>query len=276
MTFNTHTLPDHLAQYIESVFHFKGFMPDHSIERVVPTGHVFIIFELDGYERNTFDNDSLKPNATYTKVWISGMHKNYISISAHEDSEMFVIQFKPYGAHPFFHFPIQNLNDSVVHTEDHFGNELLSLREQILTKDTSEDKFGLAEAWLQGRFHADKAPPQELLAVLGQLQKEPAANYGEIISQYGNSQKHLIEQCKKYIGLTPKYYQRILRFNEILQKLHQEVNIPWAQIAYQSGYSDQSHFIKEFKHFSGFNPESFIKESFDMNDTNFFPLDREG
>ena len=43
-------------------------MPDHSIEKVVPTGHVFLIFELDGYTRHTYDNDSLKENASYTKA----------------------------------------------------------------------------------------------------------------------------------------------------------------------------------------------------------------
>ncbi|MFT6865814.1 MAG: hypothetical protein ACJA08_000639 [Cyclobacteriaceae bacterium] len=55
-------------------------MPDHSVEHVVPTGQIFIIFELDGFTRNTFDNKILKSNNTFTKVWVSGMHKNYISI----------------------------------------------------------------------------------------------------------------------------------------------------------------------------------------------------
>ena len=108
MIFETHTLSPPIDRFIESVFHYKDFMPDHSIERVVPTGHIFIIFELDGMQRNTFDNETLKPNGTFTKVWISGMHRNYISISANQKSEMLVIQFKPFGAYPFFHFPLSN------------------------------------------------------------------------------------------------------------------------------------------------------------------------
>lgn len=50
MIFNTHTLNLKLAPYIESIFHFKGFIPDHSIERVVPTGYIFLIFEFDGFQ----------------------------------------------------------------------------------------------------------------------------------------------------------------------------------------------------------------------------------
>ena len=113
-----------------------------------------------------------------------------------------------------------------------------------------------------------------MLSIIKELQNHPASKYNEIIDNYPNTQKHLIDQFKKYIGLTPKYYQRILRFNEILQQIQKKENITWTQIAYQCGYSDQSHFIKEFKHFSGFNPKEFIQEGFNHDETNFFPLDR--
>ena len=276
MTFETHILKGTLSKYIESIFYFKDFVPDHSIERVVPTGHIFIIFELDGFTRNTFDNDTLKPNNTFTKVWISGMHKNYISISAHQKSEMFVIQFKPFGAYPFFHFPIQELNEKIVSAEKVFGNEILELREEILTKKTSEEKFNSAEKWLIDKFHQNKIPSTELLTVIEKLQSVSVASYRQIVENYSKTQKHLIAQFKKYVGLTPKYYQRILRFNEILQQIHKSEKIEWSQVAYQCEYADQSHFIKEFKHFSGLNPQKFIHQDFHKDEPNFFPLDRKG
>ena len=258
------------------MFHFKDFVPDHSMERVVPTGHVFIIFELDGFARNTFDNDTLKPISTFTKVWISGMHKNHISISAHQKSEMFVIQFKPFGAYPFFHFPIQELNEKILPAKEIFGDEILELREEILSKKTSEEKFKMAEKWLVDIFQQDKIPSPELLNVLEKLQTESVSNFSKVIEDYSKTQKHLIDQFKKYVGLTPKFYQRILRFNEILQQIHQSEKIEWSQVAYQCEYADQSHFIKEFKHFSGLNPQKFIQQEFHKDEPNFFPLDREG
>jgi len=276
MIFETHALEGILNQYIESIFHIKDFMPDHSIERVVPTGHIFIIFELDGFTRNTFDNETLKPNNTFTNVWVSGMHKNYLSISAHQKSEMLVIQFKPYGAYPFFHLPIQELNEKVIPAEKIFENEILELREEILAKKTSEEKFKNVEKWLVDKFHEDKRPSDEILNILEKLQTESVVNYSKIIESYSKTHKHLIDQFKKYIGLTPKYYQRILRFNEILQKIHQSEKIEWSQVAYQCEYADQSHFIKEFKHFSGLNPQKFIQQNFHNDQPNFFPLDRKG
>ncbi len=276
MLFETHTLSPPFDQYVESVFHFKDFIPDHSIERVIPTGHIFIIFELDGIKRNTFDNTTLKPNAEFTKVWISGMHRNYISISAHQQSEMFVIQFKAFGAYPFFHFPIEELNEKILPAEAIFDQELLELRQLLLEKESSVEKFECGDRWLKARFNENLAPPVELLNLMGRLQRESTSSYQDIMDTYPHTQKHLIDQCKKYIGLTPKYYQRILRFNEILQQIQKKEKIVWSHVAYQCGYADQSHFIKEFKHFSGFNPQEFIAQEFNQDDPNFFPLDRPG
>ncbi len=276
MIFETHPLSPHIDQHIESVFYFKHFMPDHSKERVVPTGHIFLIFELDDKPRNTFDNQTLEPNQVYTKVWLSGMHRNYITISAHEDSEMLVVQFKPFGGHPFLHKPCAQFSEQVLAGETVFGDEILTLREQLYHQSTFQEKFNIIEQWLNQRFNPDLTAPQELLTLVTRLQAEPVIQYQQIIDSYPHTHKTLIDQFKKYIGLTPKHYQRIVRFNDILQHIQQQQNIAWSDVANQCGFSDQSHFIKEFKHFSGFNPKDFIDEQLNMDEPNFFPLDREG
>ncbi|WP_395373240.1 helix-turn-helix domain-containing protein [Marinicella sp. W31] len=274
MQFETHQIGAPYDQYVEAIFHYKGFVPDHSIERVVPTGHIFVLFELDDMVRHTFDNETLKPNAEYRGAWVSGMHRHYISISTHPDSEMFVIQFKPFGAHPFFHVPIENLNGQVISAEVLFAEELTAMRGALIEAATSAEKFQLAEAWLHRRFRQSLCPPQELLKLMDALYLEPAAKYQEIIEDYPNTQKHLIEQFKKYVGLTPKQLQRIIRFNSILQRIHQKEKIQWSDVAYECGFSDQSHFIKEFRHFSGFNPAEFMDKQHHQDEPNFFPLDR--
>ncbi|WP_456461390.1 helix-turn-helix domain-containing protein [Reichenbachiella sp.] len=277
MQFVPHNTSDHLSPFIQSIFHISHFVPDHSIQRVVPTGHIFIIFELDGFVRHTYDNETLKEQDSFTKVWISGMHRNYISISAHQQSEMFVIQFKPFGAYPFFHFPLEELNEKVVQAEKVLGPEILDIREKLYLAKTSQDKFAIAETWLTERFDSQKVPTNDLYVVSKKLQQESVTDYAEAIADYPNTQKHLIDQCKKYLGLTPKYFQRILRFNELLQQIQEKKSVPWSQVAYQCGYSDQSHFIKEFKHFSGFNPKEYIEQEYNQtSDPNFFPLDKRG
>lgn len=274
MIFESHTVTKPLNDYIESIFYFKDLVPDHSIERVIPTGNLFVLFELDGFTRHTYDNETLKSNNSYQKVWISGMHQDFISISAHQKSEMLVIQFKPYGAYPFFHFPINTLNEKVIHTQDMFGNELLELQLHILNEKQLEGKFECVENWLSQRYKQTKSPPSELILIIESIQSNSTENIKNLIEEYSKSQKHLIDQFKKYAGLTPKYLQRIFRFNELLQHIHQKDNFEWAHVALDCGYTDQSHFIKEFKHFCGINPKDFISEKLNYEPPNFFALDK--
>ncbi|MBK7223493.1 MAG: AraC family transcriptional regulator [Saprospiraceae bacterium] len=276
MVFERYPIPETLEKHIESILYFKGLIPDHSIERIVPTGHVFIVFELDNIPRNTFDNKTLEPLHTFSKAWVSGTHKNYLSISAHQNSEMLVIQFKPAGSYPFLHCSVQELNDKVVSADELFGKEIIELRDKILLAENPQAKFNLASRWLENRFDKKKEAPEYLRAFMERLQKEPVSNLKKVINSYPATQKQLIEHFKKYVGLTPKYYNRILRFNEILKKIHEKEKVSWTDVAYNCDYSDQSHFIKEFFLFSGFNPQEFIKMEFNKDQTNFFPIDRKG
>lgn len=276
MIFESSPITQKFEPYIEALFHYKNFHPDHSIERVVPTGHVFVIFELDGMERHTFDNAKLTPNASFHRVWICGMHKHYLSISAHQDSEMLVIQFKPGGAYPFFHFSISDLNDQIVNTDKLFSGSLITLHEHLSRDSSSSEKFDITHDWLEEQFDPECEPPEILLSFVNELQATTGAQCKDVIAKYQHSHKHLIEQFKKYVGHTPKLYQRILRFNDVLAYLQNGNKTSWAAIAQHCGYTDQSHFIKEFKNFSGFNPKRFILEEFDQQEPNFFPLDRKG
>jgi methylphosphotriester-DNA--protein-cysteine methyltransferase len=80
-----------------------------------------------------------------------------------------------------------------------------------------------------------------------------------LIKKAGYSQKHIIHLFKKYVGITPKYFQRIFRFNQALHALHRAIpnQTNWSDI-YAIDYFDQAHFIKEFNHFTGASPHAFI------------------
>jgi len=275
MIFETHTLSPPISESIESVFYFKNFQPEHKVERVVPTGHVFLIFELDGIERCTYHNDSLKILERFKNVWISGMHSNYLSISAVKGSEMLVVQFKALGAHPFLNCPVSDITNKVIPAESLFGMEIITLRNNIVNTTTVSKKFSFIETWLNTRFSKESLPSEELLTIYNKIVEAPVNKHSQVVETYTKTQKHLITQFKKYAGLTPKVLHRIFRFNALLAGIHKKDILSWAQIADEFGYTDQSHFIKEFKEFSGFNPSEFLK-SHQHDETNFFPLDRKG
>ncbi len=275
MEFKIHNIQSSLDKYVESIFYLKDFVPDHSIERVVPTGNIFIVFELDNFLRNTFDNE-LKPNGVFSKAWVSGMHQKYLNISAHQHSEMLIVQLKPMGAYPLFKVPIKELNETVKPAEIYFGESILKLRDEITTKSNTTDKFELVENWLFKLLDDSKSASQDLIDVLAKLQKNPFSKHQELLKEYPKTQKHLISQFRKYAGLSPKSLHRIFRFNKLLEIINQKEEIIWTEIVYETGYVDQSHFIKDFQEFCGFNPTKYINDGYNNLTPNFFPLDKRG
>lgn len=275
MKFEVFEIQSPLKNYVESIFYYKDFIPDHSIERVIPTGNIFILFELDNIERNTFDNN-LKPNGTFKNAWVSGMHSHYINISAVKNSEMLVILFKPMGAYPFFGIPISKMNNTVQQAENFFGENVLKIRDEIIGKQNVKDKFEIVEKWLFELLDESKKVPQELVEALELMQNQPFSKHNDLVKSYPKTQKHLIQQFKKYCGLTPKSLHRIIRLNKLLESINQKKEIIWTDIVYETGYADQSHFIKDFQNFCGFNPSKYIKNGYNESTPNFFSLDKEG
>ncbi len=273
MTFKNHKISSQLDKYIESIFYYKDFVPEHNIEKVIPTGNIFILIELDGFERKTFDNE-LESIGHFRNSWISGMHQKHLNISAHKNSEMLIIQFKSFGAYPFLKLPINELNNKVVQAEKYFGDSILKLREAIILKQSISDKFKIVEEWLLGIFDEKGIPPKEIIDFMKTLQSQPFSKHNELLKDYPKTSKNLIDQLKKYCGLTPKVFHRIFRFNTLLTNINQKKEIVWTDIVYETGYSDQSHFIKEFQEFSGFNPTQFIKNGYNDSVPNFLPLDK--
>ena len=89
----------------------------------------------------------------------------------------------------------------------------------------------------------------------------------EIQKQFFITERQVQRLFQKYIGLSPKFYCRIIRFNYIFQLL-KEKPLSWLDVTHLSGYFDQSHFIRDFKAFTGEEPSNYFFDAPDM--ANFF------
>jgi len=90
---------------------------------------------------------------------------------------------------------------------------------------------------------------------------------GEIQSILDVGERKLERLFQRYVGLSAKLYARIIRFSTIFQ-LKRDGRDTWADLVYEAGFYDQSHFIKNFKEFTGEDPSSYLFENQTM--ANFF------
>lgn len=80
----------------------------------------------------------------------------------------------------------------------------------------------------------------------------------EVTDKIGLSWRRFVQVFSEEVGLSPKLFCRVQRFQRVLQIVRRECDVDWAEIALGCGYFDQAHFIHDFKEFSGINPTTYL------------------
>ncbi len=85
-------------------------------------------------------------------------------------------------------------------------------------------------------------------------------NIGRVVNQIALSQTRFIQIFREEIGLTPKLFCQVQRFQQAIQHIAKTPHPNWTDIALQCGYYDQAHFINAFQRFSGITPSAFAPQ----------------
>jgi AraC-like DNA-binding protein len=259
MVFQIHIPAFPLSQFVESFIYYRDFNPSHSVDRFLPDGNVNVVFDLTEEPKFIYDNDTLKEIQACKRVWFSGIRTNYITIPSGRDSEMFILNFHKGKAYPFVEMPLHALTNYVVDAELVLTNGILEMRESLLAIASIAGKFAYAERHLLAQFGGKLAENPFVDYAVGAILHSPSQLSMEAIAQkVGYSQKHLIQLFKHSVGLTPKAFMKVIRFQKAVMELEQKRNIDWIGLAHECGYFDQAHFIHDFKAFSGFTPAQYM------------------
>jgi AraC-like DNA-binding protein len=220
------------------------------------------VIDLTDYPKFIYDNHTLKEIQSCRNVWFSGIRSRYITIPSGRDSEMFVINFHRGRAYPFVEMPMNELTDYVVDGELVMSPEILNLRERLLMIPSINQKFRYTEHYLRRSFEKKLTiNPFVEYAVNHLVQSPIQMTLGQLAVKVGFSQKHVIKIFKVHVGVTPKTFLRIMRFQKAIREIESSHIADWATIAHESGYYDQAHFINDFKDFSGFTPQQYLTTS---------------
>ena len=156
--------------------------------------------------------------------------------------------------------------DKIVNLDTVVNPTLSNLKEKVLPFENEQClKLVLDNYFMKLSKNATKNPIESTLDLI--FNSKGMATVTEMTTIAGVGERQLERLFKKYVGLSPKYYARIIRFNYIFQLIKSK-NSSWTEIVYQSGYYDQSHFIRNFKAFTGEDPSSYFFEENNM--ANFF------
>ncbi|HXV76032.1 MAG TPA: DUF6597 domain-containing transcriptional factor [Candidatus Polarisedimenticolaceae bacterium] len=277
-----------LDGFVELVTYFRDFCPSHTKEKLLPDGAVEIIVDLTDRPKKMFDRDDLSRGRAFERAWISGMRREWIVIEAQRGAAMVVIRFRPGGALPFLGFAVESITGAVEPLDDVLGVVTASLRDRLLEARTTAGKMAAVEGWLLDRAagRLERNPVVEFLA--DRLFAPAGIRISNLVAEIGYSQRHVLALFRKWVGLTPKQYGRIRRFQQVLADVSHGANGPdamaaypspltrltepeWVDLALRHGYYDQAHLIRDFNEFAGLSPGAYVAAYRGLE--NYLPLD---
>jgi AraC-like DNA-binding protein len=155
--------------------------------------------------------------------------------------------------------PVSETEGASIGLEDLWPGRAREIRERLLAARSVESMF----ADLEQCLFAQLARPLELHPAVGYaLQQFQRLAYpgrvGAVSDRIGLSPRRFIELFRRQVGLTPKVFCRVRRFQHVLETVHQRAAIDWAQVALECGYYDQPHFIHDFQSFAGLTPGEYV------------------
>jgi AraC-like DNA-binding protein len=194
---------------------------------------------------------------TFQRLWVVGTSDAATIMEIPTPVEIFGIRFFPGCFHLFFPLMQKDIVNKVASCLDVWGNRLREFESRLLDAQSTRERIDWAEAFLMQQLAANaSSSDHRLLAVLEQIYHQRGHLSLERHASTNISPRQLRRLFDQYIGISPKTFARIVRFQSVLHAMLRAPKHAWSDLYFDFGYYDQAHFIREFKHFFGLPPLS--------------------
>lgn len=250
-----------LTQYVKCFYIYESETNVAFEDTVFPSGCVEIIFNLGTGNWQTAVGDSFVTNPC-VELW--GQIIRPLPIKSIGRNTMLGIRFLPHAASYFLNEKVDLFTNQVIDFSDLSGNAVRALYSKLLEATTWDKRIELIENFLLYRLSGSERKLDKIAMVnniMNEIRQDDFFdNIENVASRHGVTSRYLQKLFLQYTGLTPKLYTKINRFQNSL-RLVTKRDVSFTSIAYDCGYFDQSHFIREFKSFTGLTPSVYSFES---------------
>lgn len=229
-----------------------SFRDDSYIQRIIPTGIPELIFYLN----NTAPLLNLKQ--LDSRGIITTQQNNYKDLLINNDLNIFSIYFQPEAIGLLIDFPLNNLVNSQISLNDINKNISIDLYNELSDLSNFDDRVVFVEKYLfkilyEKSVTLDFKRMQYTIAQINQ--SRGLVSIDKLVDNSCLSRKQFDRVFSHQIGISPKQYLKIIRFQSALHYYTLNNNLSMTELAYKAGYYDQSHFINDIKSFTGNSPK---------------------
>ena len=208
-------------------------------------------------------NDGTKESAY--RIAVIGPHTEPVNIlHLNGNIQSFAIFLQPLGLWQLFRVPVNELPDRAYKGDELLGRTIEELWQMLAECTSFEDKVATVERYLLKRAACYSGCTTTMNAATDIFRRQGICRIDEIARQSGLSVRHFERSFLGDIGIRPKLFARIARFQMALDLKLRTPHQTWLTIAHYFGYHDQMHMIRDFQSLSGAAPQRILA---DLGDT---------
>jgi AraC-like DNA-binding protein len=243
MGFHSHIPSKPLSDFVEAMWMAERWAEPHARERLLPTGSMNLVVGLD--------DDDRTPG-------LAGIWSRSFLLDTSRPRSFMGVNFSVGGGAAFFDVPAGELHNLAVPLDALWPHRDVSiLRERLLAAETAVARFRVLEETLRERL-CGRWLHTIVRAALDALRAANFRDVGAVCERTAMSHRRFIDVFRNQVGLTPKLYCRVRRFQSVLDLLETERTVDWVDLALSGGYFDQAHFIHDFRDFAGVSPSTYL------------------
>jgi AraC-like DNA-binding protein len=251
------SLESTLAELVDAAWWSSGGgAVEYARERVLPTGSATLVINLGSDPIRIFRDESDKTGFTFRHSVIWGPTTRFAIRDTTRQGHVVGFHLRPGATAGFFGLPASELTDRFAALEDVWGDRAVNrIRDQALEAEAGAGPYGVvaaAERELNLRVRRPTLIHPAVAFAVKEISWGRARSIAQLYGRAGYGAKRFIELFAAAVGTTPKRFARLQRFQRTLACAGPQAD--WADIAADSGYSDQPHLAHDFRAFAGISP----------------------
>jgi AraC-like DNA-binding protein len=256
--FQSHVPPAPLGDIVQDFWLYEDYAGEHARERILPSGTFEMVFNLQEDELRIYGPSDPDRCRRFSGALISGPYAGPFLSDTKEEAAILGVHFKPGGASAVLGLPASELANTHVDLTAIWGPGATALRERLCSLRAPSERFRLVQQALLERLADLPRHHRAVRAGLELLRRTHGrARIRDIARALDLSQRRFSEVFAAEVGLTPKLFGRIQRFQHAIASSRSAAEVDWAQLAVDCGYFDQAHLIHELVELSGVSPADY-------------------
>ena len=187
--------------------------------------------------------------------FVTGAYDTYQIVESAGTTTGVQVDFSLLGLRAIVGRPIEDMTNGAFAPEEIFGGFAREVTGRLSDLESWEARFAFLDRVLAARISESREVPAGVRFAWRQLiASEGRAHIGAIVRDVGWSQRHFISRFKHELGVTPKVFARMMRFNRAVRDIRGATTADLADVALAAGYCDQSHLHRDAREFAGLSP----------------------